>query len=72
MVAFARIKARSLISMLWPVKRVQDKLVIGKIVDVRDEADFSSNSIDEKEYFLEVVKKGGCWFSWLFWLKIKG
>ena len=63
MVAFARIKARSLISMLWPVKRVQDKLVIGKIVDVRDEADFSSNSIDEKEYFLEVVKKGGCWFS---------
>tara|TARA_Y100001968_G_scaffold247041_1_gene231437 strand:- start:1606 stop:1788 length:183 start_codon:yes stop_codon:yes gene_type:complete len=60
MIAFARARTRSLLSMLWPltVKAINtDKVSLDKYTGLIKKHE------KEKNRFLEVTKNGGIWFS---------
>ena len=60
MVSFARVRTKSLLSMLWPLK-VQP--IKNQTAELGNSKEFIENRREQNRCFLEASKNGGMWFS---------
>ncbi len=60
MEAFARVRTKSLLLRLWPIK---NEIANSDKVDLINQNSFIDSRLDEKKQFLDGIKNGGAWFS---------
>ena len=60
MVSFARARAKSWLTRLWPVKVKTNR---NKTADMNMSRELIENQKEQNKYFLEASKNGGMWFS---------